>query len=418
MKPAKKRYYGWIIVLSCVILSASSTGLLSFFNALFVSLVTQSLHISRTAFMMTGTFSTVSTMLVMPFVGAFFKRYSMKSLLLLGGIMGSGAHFCYSFSPSVTGFYIGSIIAGFSSCFFGTVPMAILLANWFNEKRGFVTGIAFTGSGIVAALFSPILSTIITQYGWRTGYRVIGISILVLMIPTSLFLVKEDPETMGLKAYGSAPSFPNHPKTESGFSRRQVFSTLPFWVFSVAVFLLGMITMATQQQLVAYWQDTGSSARYAATMYSVVMFTGMLSKILLGSVYDKTGVRFASIISCSIAAAAMLSLLFFTNGKSVVIPAILFGMTTSVQIIVSTILTSKFFGKKDYGSIYGIITTILYLGISVGIPLSALLFDVSGTYKTTWILFAILAVIALICILIADVLSQKEYQKVLNVPRE
>ena len=70
-----KFFYGWVIVLACMLLTAASTGILSYFGALFVEPVTASLGLGRTEFTMYTTFATVTSMLIMPVIGDLYQRF-------------------------------------------------------------------------------------------------------------------------------------------------------------------------------------------------------------------------------------------------------------------------------------------------------------------------------------------------------
>lgn len=188
-KRRTKEWYCWVIVAACLLLSAASIGMLSYFNALFVTPVCESLHIARSSLSLMSTFSTVTTMLLLPFVGKLYDHIPMKLLVLLGAIAGGCAHLCYSLAQNTILFYLGGILSGIGACLAGAAPITLLLANWFEEKRGLATGIAFTGSSLVSSLLSPVVSSLIGTYGWRVGYRCIAAG-LVLTILAALLLIR------------------------------------------------------------------------------------------------------------------------------------------------------------------------------------------------------------------------------------
>ena len=109
-KRRTKEWYCWVIVAACLLLSAASIGMLSYFNALFVTPVCESLHIARSSLSLMSTFSTVTTMLLLPFVGKLYDHIPMKLLVLLGAIAGGCAHLCYSLAQNTILFYLGNII--------------------------------------------------------------------------------------------------------------------------------------------------------------------------------------------------------------------------------------------------------------------------------------------------------------------
>lgn len=413
----KKNYYYWVIVLACCLLMASATGLLSYLNALFIVPATEELGVSRATFMIYSSCSTVVTMCVMPFIGSVFKKIPMKFMIMGGALLAALAHFCYSSATSVTLFYIGGAIAGLANCCMGAIPVTTLIANWFNDKRGIVTGIAFSGSSIVTSILSPVMSNMIETYGWRVGFRCISIAILCVVIPTALFLIRVNPAEMGLEPYGKKKES-SVEKEKVGFTKGQVFKTVSFWIFVLITVMLGFISTPTQKQLAAYWVDEGNTAVTAAAMYSVVTGVSIFSKILLGAVYDRVSIKAGTTIIGCIAVSSFITLILFPTGQTMVIPAVLFGLTTAMQVLVPTFVMNKMFGDKEYSSIYGILTPVLYLGITCGTPFSAKLFDIFGTYKNTWAIYGVLMIFVVVFICICDSVSKKEFKKILGVERK
>lgn len=413
----KKPFYGWVIVFACMLLAGASTGLLSYLNPLFVTPVTEDLGITRTAFMVYQTFSTIATVIMMPLASSIFQKLPMKLVLIVGGIGGAAAHICYSLATDVTMFYLGAAIAGVSTCLFGAIPIAILTTNWFYEKKGIVTGIAFSGVSIASSLMSPVISSVISNFGWRMGFRLIALLIVCITIPVSIFLICVNPKDKGLAPYGQV--FDSTKEIEKqGFSRKQIFKTRSFWLFAVSIFLFGLVTSPAQQQLVAYWTESGNSASFAASMYSLVMFTAIFTKIFLGGIYDKASVTKGTLIVGGLAVLSYITLLLFPNGYAVAIPAVLFGVTVSIQVLISTFVANRLFGDKEYAFIYGIITPVLFAGVAVGSPLSASIYDHFGNYTFLWIACAAVYSVALALIVIADKISKKEYRSILQMERK
>lgn len=413
----RKFFYGWVIVFACMMLAAASTGLLSYLSPLFVEPVTEELGVSRATFMVYQTFSTIATVISMPLFSSIYKKLSLKAMIVAGAVFGAAAEFCYSMAGNVTLFYLGGTLAGIGMSLYGSIPIAVLTSNWFYQKKGIATGIAFAGTGAASALLSPVISGVIADYGWRSAYRLISVLILCIVIPVTLFLIRVTPEQMGLAPYGKENDS-GKPSEKLGFSRKEVFQTKSFWVFSLGIFCLGAVTGPAQQQLVAYWSSEGNTPAFAAYMYSVVMSVAIFTKIFLGAIYDHTTVSKGTV---SVGAAAVLSyicLLLFPRGFAIVIPAVLFGVTVSVQVLVGTYVISRLFGDKEYAFVYGIITPVLYGGVAVGSPMSAWVYDQFGSYRMLWVLCAGVFALAVGFVVMADQLSRREYKKILGMERK
>ena len=76
--------------------------------------------------------------------------------------------------------------------------------------------------------------------------------------------------------------------------------------------------------------------------------------------------------------------------------------------VMPTILTSKIFGNRDYGPIYGIVVSINRFGGIIGNVLVAILFDITGNYSIIWPACTVMIILTLISILTCLRMSQKQ----------
>ena len=413
----KKFTYHWVILLCGIILSGSTTGILSYFNALFVEPVTAALGVNKSTLMLYSTIGTVTSMIGSPIAGSLYKRFKFKPLMLAGIVFGAAALSCYAFSPNVYGFYVGGFFYGCALSLCSGLPMTIIINNWFVASRGTVIGIAYTGSALVSALLSAPVTNIIANNGYSAGYQFLLTLFLATMLPVTLLILRVTPGEMGLKPYGEESSSPTVEQKAEGFTRREAMATPAFWLFSVSVFLLGLITFGTQQFLIANWTSRGVEATLAASLYSVVMIASACSKLFLGGLYDKLGMAKGSAILCAVAILAQISLATITRGWGLMASAVMFGLMTSMQVLVTSYGSSRMFGTRDYSNIFGLECTFLYCGVGVGVYLTSLIFDITGGYRLAWWSYGGLMVVCMVCLLLANSLSQKMYREKLGIER-
>ena len=164
----------WLIVLCGFFIMFAGFTIINSLHSLFMLPVTNELGISRTTFSIILSIGGFGVALASPFMGKLLTRGNMKLIMSTCVILAGLGFMSYSLADSaihfgIVAFLIGICIAGFSN-----IPISIMLTNWFNEKKGMAMGIAFAGSGIGAAVLSPILSSLILNYGWRTTYIIAG----------------------------------------------------------------------------------------------------------------------------------------------------------------------------------------------------------------------------------------------------
>ena len=167
MKLAKV-HYGWVICCACFVVMAFTAPLVNACASLYLPAVTEEFEISRSAFTVTSTLVAMCGLLLSPIWGK-----------------------------------VSSVLVGvsYSGCAF--MPVSMFITAWFNRSRGLAMSIALGGIGIGGTFLSPLITTMITSYGWRTSYRMIGLLVLAVAAPIALLLIRTRPKDKGLSPYGN-----------------------------------------------------------------------------------------------------------------------------------------------------------------------------------------------------------------------
>ena len=379
-KSRRKLFYGWIIVIGCMILS----GVIS----IFVKPVSEALGVDRGLFTLYTTINLLATMLVLPAAPNLFKKYRFKTLVLSGALVTGAAIFSFSFAGNIVLFYVIAAVAGIGACFMNAVPIIILTSNWFVKNRGIATSISFSGMGISSICLSPVVSRTIINFGWQEAYRIVAIAFLAFTVPAICFLIREKPEDMGLKAYGEEESGLRTETAGSGFTRSQTVKTKAFLLFSIGIFLSSLISYGVLQHFVSYLTDIGLEPMKAAGWFSIITVVMTVSKAVTGRIYEKMGIKRACLLLSTMLFASLLILGRVDNILCLLLFIALFGLSSGLQIVPPTYMTNMFFGDRDYSANYGLITTIYYCGMAAGIQLSSYSFDYFKSYGPVWLLYA------------------------------
>lgn len=405
-KGNKKLFYGWVIVFGCVLLTAAS-GIISSVMGVFIKPISEALGVSRSAFSLYATFLNVTVILIMPFVPTIYKKYPFKRLLTIAAILSGIGILLFSFASQLWMIYAVSVLIGASTSFLCAVPIVIMTSNWFVEKRGAATSIAFAGMGISSMILSPVAAALIERFDWQIAYRVLCAVYLLLMIPAIAFFVCEKPSMKGLQPLGYQGDDKNAAPV-TGFTRAQTVRTKSFWLFGLAIALLSLVSFGMQQHAVSLWTDIGYTPATATLWFSVMMGVGIISKASFGAIYDKHGIRKASAIAFGFVFFSILAFCLSRRPLFLILAVVLFGLGSGVQIVPPTFITNKLFGDRDYSANYGLITAIYYVGMSVGVPLSAFSYDTCGSYLPAWGLYAVLTVATLVLIFRSETVARKE----------
>ena len=411
----KKFFYGWIIVLCCTLLMAVGTGIFVNCIGIFVKPVCDELGFDRGPFTLYTTITSVLSMLAMLVFGELYRKNPkrIRFYITLGGLTGCLVFFGYSLSSKLWHFYVLAAVYGCVATTLAGISVTTLVNNWFVDKRGFATGLAFAGSGVSAAIMTPVLSTIVADYGWRMGYRTMSLVGLLSLLPAVL-LIRLEPADKGLLPYGVKPEGEEDESKipvleQTGLTRAQAIKTNTFYFQSIGIFCLSTAGMGMSTHAIAYFTDIGYSPLTASTAMSMVMTIMIFAKILLGAVFDKLGsVRSAILTGCCMIAST-LAIRF--AGAAAFMPyvfSLCFGFGYSTLTVPYSYLIGQNFGTREFASIYSLICTLGSLGGGVAATLTGMLYDHFGSYLPVWSFYAGLACLALIFLFLASKTAQKK----------
>ena len=413
-KAPKKFFYGWIIVLCCTLLMAVGTGIFVNCVGIFVKPVCEDLGFERGTFTLYTTITSVLSMLAMLVFGELYRKNPrrIRLYIAIGGLTGCLVFFGYSLSSKLWHFYTLSAIYGCVATTLAGISVTTLVNNWFVDKRGLATGLAFAGSGVSAAIMTPVLTTVVTDYGWRMGYRTMSLVSFIILIPAML-LIRLEPSDKGLLPYGVTP----HPSEEdkqsipvieqTGLTRAQAVKTSSFYFQSIGIFCLSLAGMGISNHAISYFTDIGYSPLTASTAMSLVMTIMIGAKILLGAVFDKIGSVPSAILTGLCMIASTLSIRFAGAGAFMpYVFSVCFGFGYSTLTVPYSYLIGQNFGTREFSSIYSLICTLGSLGGGIAATLTGMLYDRLGSYYPVWTIYFVLACLALTFLFLASKTAQ------------
>lgn len=396
----KKIFYGWYILAACTLIMAFGYAPLVSCVSLFIKPVTAAFGFQRSAYTITSSLSTLMTVLLAPKMGKMLAGKNMKKIYLINIIFVSILFGASAFCRTLPQFYALAVVRGIFATGATMLPVSILITNWFQKKRALAISIAMAGSGIGGSLLSPVIGGWIEGAGWQKAYIYLGIMMLAVLVPLTLFVVKSRPSDMGLKPYGAEHgtdktdkiSLPGQEMGEWNPALSELRRLPVFWIFiagALSVAFVGAILSHIPSALM----DAGYSPVFAASVASLYLAIAIPGKLLLGDVFDRKGARAGILLGNIAFILTPVTLLFITHKPMVYVMALVFGLGTCIGTVTNSVLTSKLFGAEHYAENYGFVSMFTNAGYMLGVPAIALSYDVTGSYNMAWILLALLGVL-------------------------
>ena len=383
-----KSYKHWMTVFLMCCLAASSIGLCTNAIGVFYTPVAKSLKVLKGTFAMHATFSTLATALTSLKMSKVIKKYSYKKVLLIGVI----------YSTSVYLFYILGILRGIGVGIYGMVPITVVITNWFDKKHGLATSLALSFSGLSGAIFSPLLSSWITCYGWQMTYRFMAICILVLVLPALIVPWNIDPRKEHLLPYG----YQNRKETTKVQNNKIKLLTISFLCMCLFTLLHTSIT-GISQHLSGIAVSIHLSVTIGATFMSFTMIGNISTKLLIGFLSDLLS-PIKAVIMMILTNCISLVLLFLgvihQETLLLYIGSLMFGSIYSVGAVGIPMLTRYFFGNENYARTYSVIGFLTNVGSASSLTLIGYLYDFTQSYQIVFIIALCFHLINLILLVI------------------
>ncbi len=386
----QKIFYGWIIVAAGCAMMAVALGLVSNAFGLFIVPITQELGFGRQAMSFNQSLFMIGGMVVALLSGPLYRRFPLKVLLRISAVALVISYSLYPLARTLPVFYLLSALCAISLSLVTQVPLAILINNWFHEKRGLAVGIAFMGSGLGGMIFNAVGGILLQKVGWRGTFTVFGVCLAVILLPCVFFLIREKPEDMGLSPLGEGGHFVG-PQTLQGPLLFTVARDPMFWILVFCITGMGICTNASTSTMVANMQDSGYSPQTASLICSLFMACLAVSKIVLGYIFDKLGLKRALLLSTLCNAAAMFLMTKASMPVLMVLGVMIASMGSAYGSVSHPIIARGLYGTREYTSIMGILTAANSLGSAIAPTLCGSVYDGTGSYKPVFYGLAIMA---------------------------
>ncbi len=396
-----KFFYGWYIVAIIFITMLTAYGIRFSFSVFYVAILED---FGWTRAETAGMFSINMVVygLSSALGGFLVDRFGGRKVLSTGGLLLAATLLGMSRAASLWQFYVlYGVILGLVLSSMGYVAFATLLAPWFRRRRGAAMGIAFLGN-TAGPVVSILAQYLISATGWREGFQILGIAAMVIIVPTSIFFLRNRPEDIGLVPDGGANAGNNGNATPSredelivnkkwvgtAWTLPMAIKTLPFWGTFAEEFLIATALNLITVHQVAYSVDLGFSKMYSATIFGLTGIFGLLGAFG-GALSDRLG-RERTYTLGNLGLILSLGILMATS--RITQPwmlwafAICYGIFRSIQTPLYGIITADLFQGKNFGSILGVINWGYGFGAAFGSWIAGYIFDLTGSYIVAFII--------------------------------
>jgi MFS family permease len=262
-------------------------------------------------------------------------------------------------------------------------------SRWFVRRRGFALAIVGSGAGLGIIIMSPLAAYLISEYGWRTAYLVLGLIALFTIVPCGLFLRKA-PEAAKNANFEKRLS----DEGSEDFSLLQAIKGKDFWLLFFVWVMYSFCIHLVLTHVVPHATDLGMTTIKAAAIVTLLGSTSIIGRLVMGRVSDSIGRKRAATMSALCMAGAMLLVTVASDAWMLYLFGVLFGLSYGGVDPPIAALIGDVCGLRHIGMIMGVMVIGWSAGAAAGPALAGYLFDMTHNYVLAFLSGMVAMVIA------------------------
>jgi sugar phosphate permease len=390
-------FYGWWIVAAGFGVEGLIGGLMFHAYGAYAVLLREEFGWSKTMLSAAFSMARAESGFLGPVQGWLTDRFGPRALIRVGMAIFAVGFMLFSQIDSPLGFFVTFFMMAVGSSLGGYLPIGTAVVAWFRRRRALALSLTSMGMA-VGGLLTPVLVFGLTRLGWRWTAFLSGVLILAAGIPLAQ-VVRHRPEAYGMTPDGDPPAVappgaaaPRARATSIDFTPREAIRAPSFWYISLGHGSALLVVSAVMVHLAIHVTERlGFSLQQAAFVVGLLTVMQMVGQLSGGWIGDRVSKR-AICAVCMVGHAVALLLLAFAHAFWMVLAfGVLHGLAWGMRGPLMSALRADYFGSAAFGTITGISSMVVMLGMMAGPLVAGILADRTGSYVLGFSILASLA---------------------------
>jgi MFS family permease len=393
----------WLVIVGCIT-HAVNTGLSYFGMSAYFPSFEREFGWSRTAISGAFSLARIESGLLGPMEGYVTDRVGPQRMMFIGLFLCVGGFLALSQVDSLTMLYaviVLGIVLGSSLGY--NMPISVLIAKVFRERRSLAFGIFRMGPGISGPMV-PLVGWMIGLWGWRTAAVISGCILLIVGLPLACVINKiysqeEAAAETGEASAGNPKAF--RPSNDPQFTLKQALRHRSFWLLSGAMGLRHLVTEGVSVHFVILLVDRGWSTEAASTLLGISALIGAPARIgmgWLGDLLDKRRLVMALLMALSV---SVLVIGYTAQGVVFTTCMIIYSLAYGGLAALQEPIRADYFGTQAFATIQGMSRSVITAGTFLGPIIAGFFYDLTKSYTIAFAVFALMSLIATLLMFLA-----------------
>ena len=218
-----KIFYGWIVLGSCAFVVFGVAGT-QFSFGVFLKPMLEEFGWTRASLATAFGVTFLLAGLLRPLAGYLADHYSPKLVALSGVVLMAVMLLVLPYVNNLRQLYYIFAVMSIGITLAAGTTLAKVVTSWFHQQRGVAFGVLTGGGSAGGLILVPAASAVLVLASWQAAYQFLALLLFVVVVPLGLFLIRNRPEDMGLRALGEPGDVPG---SGEGISDRSTGVAVP-----------------------------------------------------------------------------------------------------------------------------------------------------------------------------------------------
>jgi MFS family permease len=399
-RPKKSRFfYGYVLAGYSFTISFLVSSFFLHSRGIFFPLWMDDFDVGRTEIALVISLTLFTGSCLAPFLGYLIDRLPLKAITTVGALWLAIGYILLRSVESYTGFFV--VLVCFQGVAWGTMGPLMqtkIMVNWFTRNRGLALGVAIMGFSVAGIVMPTVATFLASELGWRDTYGLYSIIIILVIIPLTVWLVKQDPSVVGQYPDGANEPFAPHQTVQqqaanqsSGFvaTYKEFLTSKAFWSVVITFGLMNGVYSAMITHLPNYLiRELDFDLYDASFVLGVAGAAAIFGKIAFGWLMDHFDAKRTVLLAVTAYFSSTIVFIFFQNYSLIMIAAGLFGLGFGGMVPVRSVLLSRLFGTEKFSRVNGMLAFFL-APATFWVLITGYIADEFGTYTVAFEVWAV-----------------------------
>jgi len=272
-----------------------------------------------------------------------------------------------------------------------SVVSIAMVGHWFVRRVDIAMAIYSVALSIGFMIAFPLVGSIVQSSGWRTAWLVIGASIVGILVPMGLLLVRRSPESIGIAVDGDIAEPEPEPEPElepAGFTLREALRTPAFWIFAVGAALYGLVAsgIGLFNESILAERGFGPTVYYQTLVITAI--TSLAGNFVGGWLARTVPLNRLMAVSLLVLMIGLLALPHVGTIAMAMAWAVMMGLGGGLVMVLFFSVWPRVYGRRQLGRIQGVAQAMTVLASAVGPLLLAACVEITGSYASMFYILA------------------------------